>query len=143
MGYSDGINKEHRCSAHCGRELQGPAEAWWGTLESRFQCAVCVLCSLPYNVCVDFKALKLQDQSCCIFPKGKTRNWQLSLCVTKLSNQDQADPCHIATCWYQLLSLFILTKQSIHLNLSFSGTNHKSNRECRKRWSCHLETVHI
>ena len=88
MGYSDGINKEHCCSAHCGHELQGPGEACWGTLESWFQCAMCVLHMLLYSAYVDFKALneataEVAGPVMLHFSKGKTPNWQLSLCVTE------------------------------------------------------------
>lgn len=130
MSYSDGINKEHCCSAHCGHELQGPGEACWGTLESRFQCAPCIPSMLLYNVNGDFKkSFKWSCSWICwtrhvAFPWGQTpRLTALPLWYRiKLSDQDRADPCHIATHWYQLLSLIILTKYTIHLNLSFLGT---------------------
>lgn len=88
MSYSDGINKEHCCSAHCGHELQGPGEACWGTLESRFQCAVCILCMLLYNMNVDFKVfqtilVEFAGPVMLHFPEGKPQDWQLSLCVTE------------------------------------------------------------
>ncbi len=88
MSYSDGINKEHCCSAHCGHELQGPGEACWGTLESRFQCAVCILYASIQRECrlssfSNEAIVEVAGPVTLHFPEGKPQDWQLSLCVTE------------------------------------------------------------